>query len=59
MNDVYVASLDLSAGIVTEPPAPVSQRFVGANSAADWSPDGSEIAYMSLRVAFKIGRAHV
>lgn len=50
MTDVYVASVDFSAGIVIDQPAALSQSFVGANRGADWSPDGSQVAYLSQRL---------
>lgn len=50
MTDVYVASVDFSAGIVVEPPVALSQSFVGANRGADWSPDGRQVAYLSQRL---------
>jgi Tol biopolymer transport system component len=50
MRDVYSAKLDVEAGIILEPPTPVSQRFVGSNLAPDWSPDGKYLAYVSRRV---------
>lgn len=47
--DVYTATLDLEAGKVVAPPAPVPHRFVGSNSSPDWSPDGNFLAYGSRR----------
>ncbi len=49
MNDVYVASIDLNSGKKLETPAPLSQRYVGSNSAPAWSPDGKYLAYVSQR----------
>jgi len=49
MNDVYVASIDFNSGKVLEAPAPLSQRYVGSNSAPAWSPDGKYLAYVSQR----------
>jgi len=43
-NEVYTAGIDES-GRLTTPPAPVAGAFSGINSYADWSPDGSRIAY--------------
>lgn len=51
MTDVYMASIDVAAGMVLEEPTAVSQTFVGTNRGADWSPDGRELAYLSQRVA--------
>ena len=47
--DVYTSELDLGAGRVVVPAAPVPQRFVGSNSSPDWSPDGNYLAYASRR----------
>ncbi len=49
MTDVYMATLDPATGVILEPPAPVSQRFVGSNRYPDWSPDGNYLAYVSQR----------
>ncbi len=48
-QDVYVAEVDPAAGKVLRQPAPVAGRFVGANSAPSWSPDGRRLAYYSQR----------
>lgn len=49
IQDIYVASLDMATGKVVAPPTPVSQRLLGANSSAAWSPDGQNLAYLSRR----------
>jgi len=49
MNDVYVASIDFNSGKVLEASTPLSQRFVGSNSAPAWSPDRKYLAYVSQR----------
>ena len=49
MNDVYTATLDLKTGKLLVPPSKVTQRFVGTNTAPDWSPDGKYLAYISQR----------
>ena len=46
-EDAYVAALDLATGKLLKSPAPVSQRFPGANRSPDWSPDGQYLAYLS------------
>ena len=49
MTDVYVATVDLKAGRLLNPPAPISQRMVGMRNLASWSPDGKYLAYLSMR----------
>ena len=49
MQDVYIATLDMATGKIVAPPTPASQRFMGANSSAAWSPDGRSLAYLSGR----------
>jgi Tol biopolymer transport system component len=48
-SDVYVSTLDLVTGKMRVPPSKVTQRFVGANSSPEWSPDGRRLAYISNR----------
>ena len=48
-RDVYTATLDPATGTVLSPPTPVSERFVGLNSAPEWSPDGEYLSYVSQR----------
>jgi serine/threonine protein kinase/WD40 repeat protein len=47
--DVYVADVGVSSGRVSGEPRPVSSRFVGQNISPEWSPDGSSVAYVSMR----------
>ncbi|MDP2914937.1 MAG: tetratricopeptide repeat protein [Candidatus Aminicenantes bacterium] len=49
ISDVYVATIDLKAGRVLEPPAPISQQMVGTRYLASWSPDGKYLAYLRMR----------
>lgn len=47
--DVRVASVDLNSGKLLAPPESVVRTFVGVNRAPDWSPDGTSLAYISIR----------
>ncbi len=49
MSEVHTARIDPAGGIVLDPPAPLSQRFVGSTSMPDWSPDGKYLAYVVRR----------
>jgi len=44
--DVLVAKLDPGTMALTGKPVPLTDRFVGSNSAASWSPDGKLVAFM-------------
>lgn len=50
-KDVYIASLDFEEGKTTSPPVRGAERFLGSNSAPEWSPDGRRLAYFSQREA--------
>jgi Tol biopolymer transport system component len=47
--DVYVATVDTASGKVLTPPRLVPDRFLGSNTAPDWSPDGKQLFYLSRR----------
>jgi Tol biopolymer transport system component len=47
--DVYVATVDTASGKVLNPPRLVPDRFLGSNTAPDWSPDGKQLFYLSRR----------
>lgn len=47
--DVYLATLDRDRGTLSSPPARLTERFVGSNSAADWSPDGTSVVFITQR----------
>ena len=46
-SNVQIATLDPTTGDVLAPASPASDRFVGRNSSAAWSPDGRYLAYFS------------
>jgi len=46
-RDIYVATVDLTAGTVFEAPTAVGGHLLGGNAAPAWSPDGSQLAYLS------------
>jgi Tol biopolymer transport system component len=48
-RDVIVGNLDLQTGMQVATPTRPIQRYVGTNLAADWSPDGKQLAYISQR----------
>ncbi len=49
VREIYAAELDFASGKLHGPPKPVTQLFTGRNSSPDWSPDGSRLAYLSVR----------
>jgi Tol biopolymer transport system component len=49
VRDLYTATFDFEMGKLLDPPVPVTQLFAGKNSSPDWSPDGSQLAYLSDR----------
>jgi Tol biopolymer transport system component len=48
-SDVYVAPLDPATGKRTGEPTPITDRFVGANTAPEWSPDATSLVYLAQR----------
>ena len=55
VSDVYVAAIDVKAGAILEPPAPISQQMTGTRYLASWSPDGSQLAYIRMRTLGTLG----
>ena len=46
-EDSYVATLNPASGEVLEAPKPVSKLLAGVNCSPDWSPDGTQLAFLS------------
>jgi Tol biopolymer transport system component len=46
-REVVVAGIDPQTGAVTAAPVRPIERFVGGNTAPDWSPDGRSLVYIS------------
>jgi len=44
---LYTGAVDLEAGKVLAPPAPVTTRYTGPPVQLTWSPDGRKLAYIS------------
>jgi Tol biopolymer transport system component len=49
MIDVYSQSIDPSGLTPPDDPKPVSPTLIGANISSEWSPDGRDLAYVSMR----------
>ena len=49
IRDIYMASFDFDTGELLKSPVAVTQYFTGRNASADWSPDGTQIAFLSER----------
>ena len=49
LQDVYITSLDAETGQITGAPTLASERFRGANTLPEWSPDGQHLAYLRLQ----------
>lgn len=48
-TDIWVADIDSVTGRAVGQPARLSDRYVGENRSAAWSPDGKSIVYISKR----------
>jgi len=46
---LYNGAVDLETGKVLVPPAPVTTRYTGPQNFVTWSPDGRNLAYVSIR----------
>jgi len=47
MSDVYVCELDPDSGAARTPPALASRSFLGSKKWPEWSPDGTQLAFVS------------
>lgn len=47
VEDVYEVTLDAAATAVVGAPSQMAQTYVGSNAWPDWSPDGTQIAFVS------------
>jgi Tol biopolymer transport system component len=55
---LYNGAVDLETGKVLVPPAQVTTRYTGRPSMPTWSPDGSNLAYISRRGSITNGWAN-
>ncbi len=53
--DVYIATMDPKTGKLRGNPAKLVQHFEGHNRAANWSPNGKRLVYLSRRVSPRTG----
>jgi Tol biopolymer transport system component len=49
LGGLYYGAVDLETGKVLVPPAPVTTRYTGPQNFVTWSPDGRNLAYVSIR----------
>lgn len=47
LGGLYSGAVDIETGKVLVPPAPVTTRYTGSPSRPTWSPDGSNLLYLS------------
>jgi Tol biopolymer transport system component len=48
-NDVYMATLTVTADDYLSPPMPIIETYMGHNTVPDFSPDGEYLSYISQR----------
>ncbi|TFH22363.1 MAG: tetratricopeptide repeat protein [Bacteroidia bacterium] len=48
LNDIYTAELDPESGSIISPLAKMVTRFLGNNKEPDYSPNGKQLAYISV-----------
>ncbi len=49
MSDVFVSTVDPETGELLNEPTRVSRKYLGSNGSPEWSPDGSQLVYLSER----------
>jgi Tol biopolymer transport system component len=54
-EDVYVVDLDPQTGELSSTPTRLTERYLGSNLGAVWSPDGRKLAYFSRRGPTLVG----
>lgn len=55
-EDIYTASVDPATGRLLDGPIRASEHRVGANTHADWAPDGARLVYVSKRLPRPLGQ---
>jgi len=58
-EDVYVADVDPQTGQLSGMPARLTERYLGSNLGAVWSPDGRKLAYFSRRGPTLVGAGNM
>ncbi len=47
--NIFLAGIDVDSGMLQTQPEVLSKRFEAVNTSPSWSPDGSKLAYFSVR----------